>query len=49
MKMNKKGDFAWWHLMILLLAILVILFVVVWYSELGGTIKQMLSSLFDFY
>ena len=46
---SKKADFAWWHLMMLLLAIALILFMLVFSTELGDHIKRLLLSIFDIF
>jgi hypothetical protein len=48
-KMDKKADFAYWHLLIILLAIATILFAVLWYTDLGSQIKEVLSTMFDIF
>jgi len=45
--MNKKADFSYQHLLIILLVIATILFAIFWYTGLGGQISQVISAFFD--
>ena len=48
-KMNTKASFAWWHLMMILLAIALVLFVVFWYTGLGEQMKVLILKIFDIF
>lgn len=47
--MNKKASFAWWHLMMILLAIALVLFVIFWYTGLGEQMKVLILKIFDIF
>ena len=46
MKLFKKGDFAWQHLMIILLALTLLFFVIFYYKQIGAQIKEGLKNIF---
>ena len=40
-------ELGWKYIIVILLAILLIFFVTVWYTELGAQMKEMLANIFN--
>ncbi|HLC81896.1 MAG TPA: hypothetical protein VJH68_04525 [Candidatus Nanoarchaeia archaeon] len=43
--MNKNGEMEMWQIVLIILSVLLLLFLLVWFGQLGGDLKGLLGKL----
>ncbi|MBS3139383.1 hypothetical protein J4479_00085 [Candidatus Woesearchaeota archaeon] len=45
LKLNKKAEMEMWQIVLIILSVLLLLFMIVWFGQLGGDLKGLLGKL----